>query len=219
MYIPGDSQQDSRMRYSGGIMRVGKRIMYLSELEQLDEERLLGHYNYWNSKEDRFNDTRNAPISTALIDVTRPKTKLVPGPDSPTCFLFGRAVGDRQYSMVVKTNNTVARCPVTGGRGIGGTGRPSNSIIAKLMHYYDTPHPDKDEAYEKINSGDSHSVAVTDRIALGKVYDTVGLWLLDSLIAELEDKDTVKLIYPHKYFKEEIEEAGYTVKLVKEDEL
>lgn len=205
MHIPHDSISDTSMRYKGCLVRTPEGLARITAIIRCNDKGVTIARQLW--KNFSFGKSEDSTYKLDEVDTSKVPTQFVNLLPSKGCVLVTKKAGTRIYSLATKEDNTSV-IPMHESQ----KNQPMD-LFSYAISRVGSPYLSRERAYNQIVSGLSPCRAVSKRVALleheGKVY----LHILDVLIGELTDKDTVVLLYRYKYFKEELEELGYVVNL------
>ena len=203
MYIPNDSLSDTRLRYGGCLIRAGEQIIYIRDILRCTSTTVSFIGNLW--KNFGYEKRKEYSFNLKDIDYSKVSPQYVNFSPSKGCGLIRRVARRSTYSLGTKSNNTVV-FPLG-----------DKQIRVELLPYALTrvgkKYPSKEVAYQQIHRGLSPARAISKRVALVKKEDKILVCLLNKPVGVVLDKDTVEVIYKHKYFKEELEELNYIINL------
>jgi len=205
MYIQDDSNSDTRMRYRGCLVKVNGELVQIREIYKCTEDSI--DFDGYPWKNFGYVSHQRYQIPLKDVDYSKIRPQYVNYVPSKGCGYIHRFTMGRTYSLGTKDENTKVLL-------LG----PKTSVdllpysVARASGVY----PSRERAYAQVSSGLSPARAISKRVAIYQTDKGIVIYILNNAVGVVTSVNTVELPYWHKYFKEEIEELGFTVNLKEE---
>ena len=204
MYIKGDSLGDTNMRYRHCLVLINNEVVKIRDIRSITSTKVVFDGYTWKN----FGFTKRETFDIALKDINWSKVapQYVNFIPSKGCGLIRRASRSRTYSLGTRDDNTDVLHA-------GVQTQPRIDVLPYALTRIGKEFPSKDKAFRQITEGLSTARAISKRVALVQVNDKIVAYIMASPVGTLQDANTVEVSFKHKYFKEELEELGFTVNL------
>lgn len=210
LYIEGDRLDDTRMRWEGCIARVDGSFLLMERILQVNADVVhltgeLKNVSGWMPIEQTF--------AIQDLDLSVPKTGYVNYGKS--AYFFRLVAKSRMYKLGLINNRVSLEVPNKYEMQV--LRQPhSIQVPVVLEQLYNRTYMPIAETISKILNKEIYSAAVSLNIALGisRYTKQIGVYRNNALIGEVNEEAVINLVYKHKFFKEELEDLGFTVNLI-----
>jgi len=220
LIIPHDTRDDANLRWGGCYVRYtpeggSTQLLYIRSIRRLESDRARIQGSIFNEGDGMWEALPEFWVTNAEIDTSHIKTGNIDIGNA--CRYVSKSRGssyrlgvcDQRYSVFTPSSNALNALRY----------RPQCSFGSVVPKMYEPKFRTIEESLRLIMQKDIISSAVTSEISLGLTRTTkfLGLYKGTKLIGEYNHETSKAILpYKHKYFVEEVQEAGFNVELTEE---